>query len=392
MKLPFSTTERQESRRHLEWNGGLHYLPATLLRPTVLGLGFIAVRCLDISLSIGKTEGTCFRLGTNYSQRTTMKAVVASGSHTNSITVSDRDRADVGPGQSLVRICSATVNQLSNSIRHQRVAGTSFPLVLGNEAAGLIEVSSTMPAGTPVVIFGGGQLGVTQDGLMQQWAVVDDRRLFSLPRGLTMDQGAAASVNYITAWRALRLANVGPGVSVLITGGTGALGHALRELAEQRGAIVTIAVSTTTKAEQAKAMGARSVLNLAEGSILKTAQDMDVPGFSVVMDTVGGQVLAEAAAALAPRGTAIAIGFAAGTETTLDLVDIIVHEKRIVGYDLHLETDESCAEAFSEVAKLMAAGGVRPAIDSTFELQELSEAYDRLESRKSVGAIVLHLH
>lgn len=257
-----------------------------------------------------------------------MKTVIATGEPGgSSVTVADQDMPVLEPGTSLVRIHSATINQLSNSIRHGRVPGTTFPLVLGNEASGIIEAGSAFDRGTPVVIYGAGQLGVTQAGLMRQWAVVEDKRLFELPKGLTMEQGAASTVNYITAWKALQRGGVGPGSRVLITGGTGALGHALRELAQQLGADVTISVSSTFKCEQAKALSAGLVLNLSEISIAHFVRGVDAPAFDVVLDTVGGKVLADAVLGLRAGGTAVAIGFAGGVVTALDLVDLIVHEK-----------------------------------------------------------------
>jgi len=67
----------------------------------------------------------------------------------------------VKAGYSLVRMHSATINQLSNFIRTEGVGNTTAPLVLGNEGAGVIEQSDIHTPGTRVGIYGGNKLGIT---------------------------------------------------------------------------------------------------------------------------------------------------------------------------------------------------------------------------------------
>ena len=96
-----------------------------------------------------------------------------------------------------------TVNPLSQLFLDGLVTQTQTPLVLSNNGSGIVEHSERFRPGTPVAIYGGGQLGITEDGLQQQWALVEDKRLLPLPAGFSLDEAAALPINYITAYQAL---------------------------------------------------------------------------------------------------------------------------------------------------------------------------------------------
>ena len=89
------------------------------------------------------------------------------------------------------------------------------------------------------------------------------------------------------------------------------------------------------------------------------------------------------------RGSVVSIGFASGAEACLDLAEIVIHEKRLLGYDAWLETDEAVSSAFSAIRAFIEKGIVRPVIDSAWKLEEHEEAYKRLASRQAIGTILL---
>jgi NADPH2:quinone reductase len=82
----------------------------------------------------------------------------------------------------------------------KRPRGAKAPIVLGNEGSGIVEESGRFKPGSRVAIYGAGELGITQDGLYQQWVLVEDKRILELPDTLDWDEGAALTVNYLTAY------------------------------------------------------------------------------------------------------------------------------------------------------------------------------------------------
>lgn len=309
------------------------------------------------------------------------------------MAVEERSVPTSRPGFTLVRMRAATINQLSNTVRTGGFDVAKAPLVLGNEGAGTVEAGGRFPTGTRVAIYGAGQLGVMQDGLQQEWVLVEDKRLFALPDALGFDEGAAITVNFITAHQALRrIAEVQAGQTVLVSGATGALGHALMQMTKALGARPIALVSTAEKARHARKAGAEIAIDLsaadADDLIGKATGGR---GADLAMDPVGGPMPGRLLRAIRPGGTVVAIGFAGGLQAQVDLIDIIVHEKRLLGYDLHLETDDAVAQALAVIGTLAAQRLLKPIIDRVYDLADVEDGYRRLGSREAIGAVVLRL-
>lgn len=306
--------------------------------------------------------------------------------------IEDRPMPELRPGTSLVRIHAATANPLSRMIRAGDVPVAVPPLVISNDGAGVIEQSDVFPKGAHVAIYGGGELGITEDGLQQEFIVVENRRLIDVEGALTLDQAAALPINYVTAWQALtRTGNVQPGQYVLIAGATGSVGRALMQCAEAMEARPIALVSSKAKAELACSAGMTRVISLEEGTLPEAIQTLTGgEGIDLAIDPVGGPRVGALLAALNPRGTLVSLGFVAGTTGSFDLPDLVVHEKRVQGYDAWLETDEAVREAATQLISHAKLGRIQPVIDSHFALEDHEQAYERLASGAASGAILLH--
>jgi NADPH:quinone reductase len=89
------------------------------------------------------------------------------------------------------------------------------------------------------------------------------------------------------------------------------------------------------------------------------------------------------------RGTVVSIGFTGGKEPAIDVFDLIVGEKRLVGYSLHHEPEDEISRALPKLNESVKDGLLRPTIDSTVDFQDFEKGYSRLGSRKAVGSITL---
>lgn len=305
----------------------------------------------------------------------------------------ERAKPALKEGFTVVRMHAATVNPLSNLIRTGSLGSVKTPLVLSNDGAGLVEESARFKPGTRVAIYGGGQLGITEDGLQQQWVLVQDKRLIELPDNLSLDEGAALPINYVTAFQALnRVGQIKPGQKVLISGASGAVGHALIQTALAMEAIPIGIVSSPEKVQRAQQAGAQTVIDLSSESLLEAVlRETDGQGADMAFDGVGGALLGQLLRSVRTRGTVVSIGFVSGTTANIDVVDTVVYEKRLLGYDAHLETDAAVSAALEAIKGFVADGLLRPYIDSTYPIEHFAEAYERLESRKAAGTILLHL-
>ncbi|MEU1301411.1 quinone oxidoreductase family protein [Streptomyces shenzhenensis] len=296
-------------------------------------------------------------------------------------------------GFALVRMHSATINQLANSLRTGGFGAPPVPLVMGNEGAGTVEESSRFPAGTRVAVYGHGDIGVTVDGLYQQWVRVPEHRLLELPDALTFGEGAALTVNYLTAYLALtQVAHLEKGQTVLVSGATGGVGGAVMQTSRALGTRAIAVVSTPAKARHAARAGAHAVIDLSSQNLNQAVAELtDGRGVDLAMDPVGGPRLGELLRSVRRHGTFVSLGFTGGKQAEIDVVDLIVGEKHVTAYGLHGDSEDNTAKGLEALGRLAAEGQLHPTIDSTFALDDFEQGFARLTSREAVGSIVLEL-
>ena len=324
-----------------------------------------------------------------------MKALVAKQFGTQPVLqIEDRSIPQVKPGFTLVKMHAATVNPLSNQIRLGGVPAARAPLILSNDGSGIVVESDQFKQGIPVAIYGGGALGITEDGLQQEYALVENKWVVALPGDTDLNVAAALPINYVSAYQAIsRVGQLKKGQTVLISGATGSLGHALIQLVNALGATPIGVVSTSGKIANALESGAKHVVDLSSQDMISTVMDLtEGKGVDLAFDTVAGQVLGQLMKCLKTRGAVVSIGFAGGFTSEIDIVDVVVYEKKLLGFDAHLETDEDVEQVFEVLKVLLEKGKIKPRIDSVFQIEAYEEAYQHLTSRQAQGTILLQLN
>ncbi|HKI91313.1 MAG TPA: zinc-binding dehydrogenase, partial [Gaiellaceae bacterium] len=112
----------------------------------------------------------------------------------------------------------------------------------------------------------------------------------------------------------------------------------------------------------------------------------------VVVDPVGGELFAGSFARLRPLGTVIAIGSAAGAWAPVDPARLVGRNAGLHGFYLGrlLRFDPGLvATALNEVPALWEQGAVTPLVGAQLPLDEVEQAHELVETRQSVGKVVL---
>src|SRR6266850_6035810 len=166
----------------------------------------------------------------------------------------------------LVRIKESAVNPLDGIIRMGDFPiAKKPPLILGEEAAGIVERNGAgFKAGERVIIYGGG-LGVFRDGTWAEAVAVPASSLRRLPDAISFAEGAALTNVGVTAYGALRVAELKAGETLVVLGATGGVGSAGVQIGKAIGARVIAVVSTVGKAARLQALGADHVIALSDG-------------------------------------------------------------------------------------------------------------------------------
>lgn len=273
-----------------------------------------------------------------------------------------------------VHVRAAGVNFADVLIRRGRYPQMpELPVVLGSEIAGELE------DGTRVMAITRGSGGYAE------LAVVDRAQIVPLPDGASFAEGASFLLTFLTAYIPLtRQVRVRPGATVLVHAAAGGVGTATIQVACALGANVVAAVGSKEKLGVCRELGASEAYTYDE-----LPDDLRV---DIVVDPVGGELFEQAIGRLRPLGNLIAIGFAAGMWPELSPAALVGRNVGVQGFYLGRllrHEPEVVGEAVGELLALWLTGALRPLVGAEMPLAEVDRAHELVESRKSVGKVVL---
>lgn len=304
-----------------------------------------------------------------------MKALlVDDAARTGLVLVQEVPEPQPGPAEALVGVQAVSLNAGETRYLRQMFHTGEIP---GWDAAGVILAAaadgSGPPAGTRVVTFGWRGAWATRRAVATaELAVIPDR----------VDLGDAATlpVAAVTALRALRPAGNLLGRRVLVTGASGGVGRFAVQLAAGMGAEVVAGVGNPARAEGLAQIGASEIVY---GEHLEGLTS-DV---AIVIDNVGGPLLARAFARLEPGGLAQAVGSSSGQPFVLDLES---ERRRAGGTRLQIMSRGAHSAAdLSILVEMLAAGRLDPHIGLRTDWADHAAAVDALLDRRVAGKVVL---
>jgi NADPH:quinone reductase-like Zn-dependent oxidoreductase len=238
--------------------------------------------------------------------------------------------------------------------------------------------------------------GLIGGGAQAQYLVTHERLLAEIPQNLDWAQAAAVPEVFITAHDALwKQAELRPGESVLIHAVGSGVGLAAVQLVRAIQAVPYGTSRTADKIEQAKQLGLMNGIAVKDNfdeMIAAAEKWTSGKGINVVLDLVGGPYVTASQKLLASKGRMVLVGTVAGSTYELDSRFVMSKRLQIRGTVLRARSLEErivATQAFAaEVVPLLAGGVVRPNIDSTFKMDEIGKAHERLESNETFGKVI----
>ncbi len=276
-------------------------------------------------------------------------------------------------GEVLVRVRAAGINFLDILIRRGRYPQMpELPTVLGAEIAGELEDGSRVMALLP-------------RGGYAELAAVPRASLVPLPEQASFSEGAAFLLTFLTAYVPLtRQVRLAEGATVLVHAAAGGVGTAAIQVARALGARVVAAAGSAEKLALCRELGAESAYVYEE-----LPDDLRV---DVVVDPVGGDLFERAVPRLRPLGQLVAIGYAGGLWPELQPAQLVGRSVGVQGVYLGRllrHAPDVVAAATGELLELWRAGAIRPVVGAELPLAEVERAHELVESRRSVGKVVL---
>ena len=299
-------------------------------------------------------------------------------------------------GQVLVKIAASSVNTVDTMIKSMGSDlpfSPATPAILGMDFAGTIQ---EIGAGVNNFAIGDqvyGCVGGLADlqGTLAEYVAADSKLIALKPTNLTMKEAASLPLVGITAYEGLIRAQIKRGQRVLVHGGTGGVGHVAVQLAKHFGAEVYATVGGEEQMNSIKEYGATPINYKSDPVEQYVNQHTNGVGFDVVFDSVGGLNMLKSFQATALNGH---------VATTVSLCEIDLSTMHFKGLSLHVVfmlipmlhdfQREQHGAILKNLAKIVQAGDLKPLLDQeTFSLDEVGQAYSRLESKKTIGKVVV---
>lgn len=309
-----------------------------------------------------------------------------------SLRLDDVHMPDPKAGEVLLRQTAIGLNYIDVYHRTGLYPLPEYPVVLGLEGCGYVEVvgegvAELQPGDR--VAYGGGPVGA-----YAQYRVIPEKFLVKVPEAITNEQAAGVMVQGITTYFLVRRTYpVQPGTVCLVHAAAGGVGVLLCQWAKHLGATVIGTVSTEEKAAIALANGCdHAIIHTKESVIDRVREITQGQGAHVVYDSVGKDTFMTSLDCLRPLGMMVSFGQASGPIPPIEISLLMQKGSLYLTRPslMHYMQDISAYhDAAQELFRLIQKGVLKVHIGQTYPLAETARAHTDLESRRTQGATVL---
>lgn len=307
------------------------------------------------------------------------------------LSLAEVDSPSPGPGEVVIDVAATGVNFI-DTYHRGGLYPMEYPFTPGVECAGVVS-----RVGSEVTDFAEGDR-VAIVGTMGTYAesiALPADRCVMVPDDVELETAAAAMLQAMTAHYLISdTYPLRPGDTCLIHAGAGGTGNLAIQLAKQAGATVFTTVGTAEKAEIAASAGADHVINYSEKEFaeeIRSISGVDRP-LDVVYDGVGASVFDENISLLRKRGLMATFGNASGAVPPVAPLDLMkagsIFLTRPTLFD-YIETREELVARADQIFAHIANGNLNIRIGKTFALEDAQAAHEFLESRKSIGKLLI---
>jgi NADPH2:quinone reductase len=323
----------------------------------------------------------------------TMRAVVLSGpGPVEHLEIKELPIPEPPPGWARIAVKAFGLNRSELHTRLGYAEGVTFPRVIGIECAGIVDDpgDSDLQRGQQVVTMMG-NMGRTFDGGYAEFTVVPRSQVIPFHSELPWEVLGAIPETLQTAYGSLTTGlDLQPGQSLLIRGGTSALGFATTALAKDIGATV---FATTRRADRAQALSERGVDHVLvdTGQIAPAVRQILPDGVDAALELVGTPTLPDTLAATRVHGTVCFTGMLSNQWIVEKFYPIayIPNGVRLTAYGG--ESVDLPAEVLQGYLDKIAAGALTFAPARIYTLDEIRQAHDDMEHDRVAGKMVVRL-
>ncbi|MCH8003432.1 MAG: quinone oxidoreductase [Nanoarchaeota archaeon] len=265
------------------------------------------------------------------------------------------------------------------------------PFTPGMEAAGVVDAVG----GNVSEVSKGDRIAYAMNiGSYAEYVIVPAWKLVKIPDDIDIKTACASMLQGMTAhYLTHSTFKIKKNNTILLHAAAGGVGLLLTQIAKKLGARVIGTVSTEEKAKLAKEAGADEI-------ILYTKEDFEVEvkkltnnnGVDVVYDSVGKTTFLKSLNCLKPRGLLVSFGQSSGaipefnTRILSEKGSLFLTRPTLANYATN---NEDIMQRTNDLFQWINSGELKIRIHKTFPLSEAKEAHKELESRKTMGKLLL---
>jgi NADPH2:quinone reductase len=299
-----------------------------------------------------------------------------------------------GPGEVRVKLATSGVNPSDVKARSGATRKIAYPRVIPHsDGAGEIDmvgdgVSATR-IGERVWVWNAQWL--RPFGTCAEYVALPSAQAVRLPANTSFEVGACLGIPAMTAYHAVAVARAAPGVTLLVAGGAGAVGHYAVQFAKAAGATVIATISSPEKAQAARAAGADHTIDYRRDDVGERVMALTAKkGVDAIIEVDFAANAKLAPAVLRERGTIVIYGTGApqsGIPGMFFLRNAIAL-KFIYVYELNAVER---AAALGAITRALAAGILTTLFGQTSPLADVAGAHEAVEQGKILGNVVIDI-
>lgn len=324
------------------------------------------------------------------------------------VEVGDVDPPTPGPGEALVRVAAGSLNFGDVARCRGGVAAVTPepPFTLGMDVAGVVEA-----AGQGLEDWVGRRVvGIAQQSLGGLAELAVAGTVFDAPPELDDEEAAAFTLPFHVSYLALHeRAALQGGETVLVRGGSSAVGTAAIQLAKAAGARVIAVAGGPEKGQVCRDLGADVVLDHGTDDVFEAVMDDTADrGADVIFDPIGGDATEMTWTCAARGGRYLAVGFNDDAQSGMtgrplrkaSMLNLTVMGVLLAYFDtprafrqfgINAFPPETGREVHARLCELVASGAVRPYLGRRIGMDEVGQALADHAARLTSGRTVVRI-
>ncbi len=307
------------------------------------------------------------------------------------VASADLPSGPLADGELKIRVCAAALG-FPDVLMCRGIYPLTPPLPFtpGQEFFGEVSAAgagTTTPVGTRLMGIAAFMVG---HGSFAEECKTHENMTFHVPEGMSAEQAAGFTIQYHTAYIALkRRARLAAGETLLVTGAAGGTGAAAVQMGKALGARVIAAAGGPDKAAACRARGADLAIDyFAEDFAAAVNTATHGRGADVVFDPVGGETFEKSLDCLAMEGRILPIGFACGKWGAVSPELFAFKNASLVGAIAGMFPRQDMLAMHDEILTLHAAGKLELFLERVIGFDGIGQGLQDLADRKVRGRVV----